>query len=186
MSEWHALLFLTSLLLPPPLYFFLGQNYSENVFEFVNHFDSPSFPDICWKIYSLPKKLFFQIQPAPTISRPAKVCLDGSEALTALGTQHGWSRGRVCQEDKPQPLSRQWWALKSSDPPLLRLNRESGSNRGHHTEGVPHQVVASRYDGSAWSFGSLGKTLHSKPGLWRLSGCIMAAWSCLLSRLQKI
>lgn len=41
-SEWHALLFLTSLLLPPPLYFFLGQNYSENVFEFVNHFDSPS------------------------------------------------------------------------------------------------------------------------------------------------
>lgn len=101
-------------------------------------------------------------------------------------TQHGWSRGRVCQEDKPQPLSRQWWALKSSDPPLLRLNRESGSNRGHHTEGVPHQVVASRYDGSAWSFGSLGKTLHSKPGLWRLSGCIMAAWSCLLSRLQKI
>lgn len=41
-SKWHALLFLTSLLLPPPLYFFLGQNYSENVFEFVNHFDSPS------------------------------------------------------------------------------------------------------------------------------------------------
>lgn len=46
-SEWHTSLFLTSHPLPPPLYFFyfiffLDQKYSGNVFEFVNHFDSPS------------------------------------------------------------------------------------------------------------------------------------------------
>lgn len=57
------------------------------------------------------KKLFFQLQPAPTIFCLARVCLDGAGGLTALGTQHRWSRGRAGQEVKPQHLSRQQWAL---------------------------------------------------------------------------
>lgn len=149
-SEWHALLFLTSLPLPPPLYFFLGQNYSENVFEFVNHFDSPSPLTFAGKAPLCQKT----VPPAPTSSYDLLSCqglMDGAGGPSALGIQHRWCKGRVGREGKPQHLSRQWWALwhrparSSLKKPPLRMNREAGCSRRHHAEGVPHWVVASGY-----------------------------------------
>lgn len=197
-SEWHTSLFLTSLPLPPPLYFFLGQNYSENVFEFVNHFDSPSPLTFAGK-FTLCQKT---VPPAPASSYNLLSC----QGLSG----HGW--GTDCLGDTTPMVQRKsgpggqtpaslWAAMgfvaqssptlhhgcleKAPRHPLLRRNGESGSDRSHHAEGVPHQAVASGYLGSASSFDSLGKIFHSTPGPWRLRGYPTGAQSCLLSSIWK-
>lgn len=87
--------------LPPPLYFFLGQNYSENVFEFVNHFDSP-YPSTFAGKFTLCQKT---VLPGSSYNLLSCQGLSGwSWGLTALGTQHRWPRGKAGQESKPQHL----------------------------------------------------------------------------------
>lgn len=181
-SEWHALLFLTSLLLPPPLYFFLGQNYSENVFEFVNHFDSPSPLTFAGKSILCQKTVL----PDPASSYNLLSCqgLSGSVwGLTALGTQHGWSKGRAGQEGKPQPLSRQWWALKKLWVPLswdwTRSRDPTEATRQREF------LIKLWLPDVRGALRVLVLLEDSKPGPWRLNGCTMGTWSCLLSRWQK-
>lgn len=129
---------------PTSVFFFLGQNYSENVFEFVNHFDSPSPLTFAGKSILCQKTVL----PDPASSYNLLSCqgFSGSEALTALGTQ---KRKRRPGGQTPASVQAVMGSEKALSHPLLRQNRELGSNRGHHTEGEPHQAVASRYEESA-------------------------------------
>lgn len=157
-SEWHASLFLTSLPLPPPLYFFLGQNYSENVFEFVNHFDSPSPLTFAGK-FTLCQK---NVPPVPASSYSLLSCRGlpgrgwGSECLggTAQMVQRKsgpegqtpaslWAaKGSVAQSS---PTLHRGCTEKALSHPLLRPKGESSSDRSHHPEGIPHRAAASGY-----------------------------------------
>lgn len=143
--------------LPPPLYFFLGQNYSENVFEFVNHFDSP-YPSTFAGKFTLCQKTVLLGSSYNLLSCQ---CLSGSSwGLTALGTQHRWPRGKAGQESRPQHLlgSDGLCDTAQTDLPLWLPWKSPGPVTSETERGISHQARGSSSSGCGFQI--LGECLE--------------------------